>query len=139
MRQQGAIDGFLAGVLRGRARDGTLGFEGRTIIGYGNGAWGGGRAPSARIRASAERIFGHERVIDTDEFLTTATCHVCGDVLQGIIDTHKNFLRGAPAGALDRGLKRCARSSCSSFLDRDVNVGVGGWVWVCGGGGGGRR
>ena len=62
------------------------------------------------------------RVITIDEFNTSKTCHVCGDVLQGVVDSTKNFLRGAPAGAADRGLKHCARSTCSSFLDRDVNA-----------------
>jgi hypothetical protein len=130
-RQTARIDAFWSEVLAGRARDGTTGLnqrgarrsgKGITILGYGNGTWGGGRSPQKRIRESADRTFGRARVITIDEFMTTATCHVCGDRQQGIVDHHKNYLRGSPAGALDRGIKRCARSSCSTFHDRDVNV-----------------
>ena len=133
------MDTFWASTLRGRARDGNLGLEARTVLGFGNGA-GGGRAPSARMRQSAERVFSAHRVLSIDEYYTTKTCHVCGDVLQGVIDTHKNFLHGLPAGAHDHGLKHCARSSCSSFLDRDVNVSIAegdGWEGGREGGGGG--
>ncbi len=123
-RSEAALDAFWAGVLRGRARDGTLGKADRTVLGYGD--WGGGfGAPTARVRKSAERVFrnhGRGRVVELREYNTSKTCHCCGDVLQGVVHAKKNFKRGAPAGAVDRGLKRCARSSCSSFLDRDVNA-----------------
>jgi transposase len=74
------------------------------------------------VRDSAEKVFRRDRVITVEEFNTTKTCHTCGDVLQGIVDRTKNFKKGAPAGAVDRGFKHCARSTCSSFLDRDINV-----------------
>ena len=121
-RSTAALDGFWASVLRGRERDGTLGFSNRTVLGFGNGKWGGGRAPTKRVRDSAERVFGRARVIGIDENNTTKTCHVCGDVLQGIVDRTKNFKGGRPTGAFDRGLKLCARNSCSSYMDRDVNA-----------------
>jgi transposase len=57
-----------------------------------------------------------------DEFRTSKTCHCCGDVLRGVVEREKNFKKGAPAGAVDRGVKHCARSTCSTFLDRDVNA-----------------
>jgi hypothetical protein len=123
-RSTAAIDSFWSGVLRGRACDGTLGFEGRTILGYGNGSWGGGRGPHKRILDSAKRIFGRARVFMVDEFNTSKTCHVCGDFLRDIIDRPKNMSKGRPAGAVVRGLKHCLRSSCSSYLDRDVNVSI---------------
>jgi len=76
----------------------------------------GGRRPTAH------QPFGRARVVELDEWGTSAKCHVCGDRLQGIVDRAKNRKQGLPAGAIDRGLKRCNRNSCSSFLDRDVNV-----------------
>jgi hypothetical protein len=121
-RSTALLDSFWAGVRKGRARDGTLGKESRTLLGYGDGKWKGGRGPHKRVRDSAERVFGRNRVISVDEYNTTKTCHTCGDVLQGIVDRTKNFKRGAPAGAVDRGVKHCARRTCSIFLDRDVNV-----------------
>ncbi len=86
------------------------------------GGGGGGRAPTKRMRDGAIRAFGRACVIDIDEFDTSKTCHVCGDVLQGVVDKSKNHKSGRPTGALERSLKRCARTSCSSFFDRDVNV-----------------
>jgi hypothetical protein len=121
-RSTSLLDSFWAGVLRGRARDGTLRMESRTLLGYGDGKWKGGRGPHKRVRDSAEKVFGRNRVISVSEYNTTKTCHTCGDVLQGIVDRTKNFKRGAPAGAVDRGVKHCARRTCSIFLDRDVNV-----------------
>jgi hypothetical protein len=121
-RSTAMLDSFWAGVLRGRARDGTLGREATTVLGYGAG-WGGtGGGPHKRVRDSAERIFTRARVTTIEEFNTSKTCHVCGDVLQGVVEREKNFKKGAPAGAVDRGLKHCARRTCSSFLDRDVNA-----------------
>jgi hypothetical protein len=126
-RSTAAIDAFWAEVLRGRARDGTTGFDRPrqgfvTVLAYGDGKWGRGRAPHVRIRASADRTFRPAHVITTIEYDTTATCHVCGDVQQGVVDQHKNHMKGSPAGALENGLKHCARSTCSSFHDRDVNA-----------------
>jgi hypothetical protein len=121
-RSTAALDGFWASVLRGRERDGTLNLSNRTVLGYGNGKWGAGRAPTKRVRDSADRVFGRARVIGIDEFNTTKTCHVCGDVLQGIVDRKKNYKGGRHAAAFDRGLKHCARQSCSSYFDRDVNA-----------------
>ena len=112
-RSTAAIDGFWAGVVRAVGPGAVLGYGDAKFI---------GRAPNVRIRQSAERAFGRARVVAIDEFRTSATCHVCGDRLQGVVDAHKNHIKGLPAGAVDRGLKRCARSTCSSFLDRDVNV-----------------
>ena len=40
-RSTAAMDAFWAGVLRGRARDGTLGLEARTVLGFGD--WPGGQ------------------------------------------------------------------------------------------------
>jgi hypothetical protein len=121
-RSTAMLDSFWASVRRGRARDGTLHRESRTLLGYGAG-WGNtGGGPHKRVRDSADRVFGAARVITVDEFNTSKTCHVCGDVLQGVLDRAKNFKRGAPAGAVERGLKHCARRTCSSFLDRDVNA-----------------
>jgi hypothetical protein len=121
-RSTALLDAFWASVRRGRARDGTLHKESCTLLGYGAG-WGfTGGGPHRRVRVSADKVFGAARVITVDEFNTTKSCHVCGDELQGVLDRTKNFKRGAPAGAVDRGLKRCARRSCSSFLDRDVNA-----------------
>jgi hypothetical protein len=42
--------------------------------------------------------------------------------VQGVVDRHKNKTKGLPPSAVDRGHKHCARSTCSCFLDRDVNV-----------------
>ena len=121
-RSTAMLDGFWAGVLRGRARDGTLGREATTLLGYGAG-WGGtGGGPHKRVKDSAERVFSLARVTTIDEFNTSKTCHVCGEVLRGCVEVQKNFTKGAPAGAVDRGLKHCSSSTCSSFLDRDVNV-----------------
>ena len=123
-RSNAALDAFWAGVLRGRKCDGTTGMESRTVMGYGD--WRGGfGAPTARVRASANLVFrgrGAGRVVEIDEFNTSMTCHCCGDVLQDVVDTKKNFKNGRPAGAVERGLKHCLRQTCSTFLDRDVNV-----------------
>jgi hypothetical protein len=115
------MDAFWARVLRGRECDGTTGREKVTVLGFGDAAVGG-RAPTMRMRESAKRVFSRERVRLIDEFNTSKTCHVCGDVLQSVVDRDKNYKRGLPAGATDRGIKHCARSTCSSFVDRDVNV-----------------
>ena len=61
---------------------------------------------------SAKRAFGRygrSRVVPVGEFNTSKTCHVCGDVLQGIVDVEKNMKKGAFPGAVDIGIKRCAR------------------------------
>ena len=126
-RLTAAIDTFWATVLRGRECDGTRGFDGSrrdyfSILAYGDGKWGGGRSPQKAIRQGAERAFSRKRVLTEKEYNTTKTCHVCGDVLQGVVDRHKNLRHGIPAGALDRGIKRCNHTFCSSFLDRDVNA-----------------
>jgi len=95
------------------------------VLGYGD-AGAGGRAPSVQLRQGAERAFGRARVIKIDEWGTSAKCHVCGTRLQGVVDPTKNRKKGLPAGAIDRGLKHCSNNTCSSFLDRDVNVRRGG-------------
>ena len=126
-RLTAAIDTFWATVLRGRKCDGTTGFDGSrrdyfSVLAYGDGKWGGGRSPQKAIRQGAERAFSRKRVLTTHEFDTTKTCHVCGDVLQGVVDRQKNLRLGFHAGALDRGIKHCANSFCSTYLDRDVNA-----------------
>ena len=126
-RSTAVIDTFWSSVLRGRTRDATTGFDGTdrskfSVLAYGDGKWAGGRAPHVRIRESAERIFGRSRVKTVWEYNTSQKCNVCGDVVQGVVDRHKNNKKGRACGALDRGLKLCTRSTCSSFLDRDVNV-----------------
>lgn len=124
-RSTAAMDAFWARFARGRACDGTTGREGSTYLGYGDAAVGG-RAPTVRMRQSAERVLARGRVVLLDEFLTSATCHTCGDRVQGVVDRHKNKTKGLPPSAVDRGHKHCARSTCSCFLDRDVNVRWGG-------------
>jgi len=95
-RSTAALDTFWAGVLRGRARDGTTGKEQHTTLGYGD--WCGGfGAPTARVRASAERVFAARaprgRVVNVWEFNTTKTCHCCGSVLEGVLDRQKKTTR----------------------------------------------
>ena len=125
-RSTALLDSFWAGGRRGREREGPLGMEGRTMRGYGD--WAprkGGGGPTKRVRDSAFRVFraqGPGRILMVDEFRTSKTCHCCGDVLRGVVEREKNFKKGAPAGAVDRGVKHCARSTCSTFLDRDVNA-----------------
>ena len=106
-RSTAAMDAFWARVRRGRACDGTTGREEVTVLGFG-AAPVGGRAPTVRMLESAKRVFSRERVRLIDEFNTSKTCHVCGDVLQHVVDRDKNFRKGVPAGATDRGLKHCA-------------------------------
>lgn len=120
-RSTSALDSFAAEVHRGRARDGTLGFEGRTIVAFGDGAVGRGDFPVARLRQSFERTLGKERVDVTDEYMTSQ-CHTSGTKLAGILDKNHN-MRGAPAGALIRGLKQYLNTSgMSCYVDRDVNA-----------------
>jgi hypothetical protein len=122
-RQVAAADRFWSTVLRGRACDGTANFDGVTMLAYGDGKWGGGRGPHKLVYDSAVRVFGRENVIKTDEYLTSQMHHGCGDKLQDVVDAHKNYkTRGGHACATERSLKRCARTSCSSWHDRDVNV-----------------
>ena len=113
-----ACDSFWAKVKRSSQHKGSQG----TIIGYGDATWARGRAPNKRLRESAVRTFGRANVIAINEFNTSKSCHACGCELQGVVDRAKNLKKGLPAGAPDRGLKRCNSSSCSSFWDRDVNV-----------------
>jgi hypothetical protein len=122
IRQTGAIDSFWQRVLNGRECDGTDKFKGRTVLAYGDGKWPGGRAPHKRILDSAIRVFGRECVMTTKEFNTTKTHHHCGDEQQDVIDQEKNYKKGGHASATERSLKRCNRTSCSSWQDRDVNV-----------------
>lgn len=121
-RLTAAIDSFWQKVLNGRECDGTNNFKGRTVLAYGDGKWGVGRAPHKRILDSAIRVFGRECVIMTKEFNTTKTHHHCGDEQQDVVDKEKNYKRGGHACATERSLKRCNRTSCSSWQDRDVNV-----------------
>ena len=125
-RARSCLDGFWATVKKGRERDGTASFKGPIVLAMGDGKWGVGRAPTQALRESARRIFGAANVIDTHEYMTSQGCHVCGDVLQDVFDLYYNKRHGLPPGFLARGLKHCARSSCSSFHDRDVNVRTGG-------------
>jgi hypothetical protein len=125
IRQTGAIDSFWQRVLNGRECDGTDKFKGRTVLAYGDGKWPGGRAPHKRILDSAIRVFGRECVMTTKEFNTTKTHHHCGDEQQDVVDQEKNYKKGGHASATERSLKRCNRTSCSSWQDRDVNVRVG--------------
>jgi hypothetical protein len=122
-RSTSALDSFAARVHRGRARDGTQGFKGRTVVAYGTGARGG-VFPTVQLRKAFARVLGAARVVDTDEFMTSQR-HWGGQMLDGIPDKNHN-LRGAPAGALIRGLKQYTTTSgMSTNVDRDVNAALG--------------
>lgn len=119
-RSTSALDRHAAQVERGRARDGTLGFRGRTIVAFGNGG-GRGDFPVVRLREAFVRTLGADRVVHTDEYMTSQY-HTTGVKLGGILDKNHN-MRGAPAGALLRGLKQYTDTSgMSYYVDRDVNA-----------------
>ena len=88
-RSTSALDSFAARVHRGRARDGTLGFKGRTVVAYGTGARGG-VFPTVQLREAFGRALGAARVVDTDEFMTSQR-HWGGQMLDGIPDKNHNM------------------------------------------------
>ena len=120
-RSTSALDTFAASVQRGRARDGTLGFKGRTIVIIGDGG-GTGAFPVARMRQAFARTLGARSIVAMDEYMTSQRHSTCGSLLAGVVDKNYN-MRGAPAGALYRGLKQCFNTSCMScYVDRDVDA-----------------
>ena len=123
MLSTSVMDKFWAGVRRGRARDGTLHMESKTLLSYGaagvDGHWRGS-GPYRRLYVSAQRILGAERVYKCDEYNTTKTHAHCGAVLSDVVDNSKNHKQRLPHGALEHSLKHCPQ--CSSMVDRDVNA-----------------